>query len=446
MKRPGYFFTLSIILLFSFQTIAQIREDTAIIMNAALDNVFLCPDKKEVYLYVDLTGSGASKRLPLNISLVLDRSGSMGEEERMHNAKIAVCYLIDHLNPDDIVSIVTYDHVAAVLHGSSPITDKEYVKKRIHHIYPGGTTNISGGLEKGYNEVKMTYSPDRINRVLLLSDGKANEGLTDDYLLELIVRDHSQKQNISLSTFGLGHEFNEQLMHDMAEAGGGNYYFIETAPEAMRDFEQEIKLLLGLVARNTKLKINFPGQYLKLSNVYGFPHSVSNNQVMIDLKEVHPNEVDGILLKFTLIQPLQGPVQFDVNLAYDNTDNGLHFEKNKTFTLTPSGNADNCKQTYNVDVLKKVAYYTSNNLLDGAMLDVENGNLSSAQKKILEAKTMLSSSMELPGDNSHLQNQYTLVNDYGDQVAKHHTLSAHHINLLHKRTRHKNYKLRKYKK
>ncbi|HXA00969.1 MAG TPA: VWA domain-containing protein [Cytophagaceae bacterium] len=429
----------------SLPTLAQIQEDTAISMTASLDNIYLCPDKNEVYFYIELNGSGASKRLPLNISLVLDRSGSMEQEERMHNAKIAVNYLIDHLNPNDIVSIVAYDHIAMVLHGSEPVTDKEHLKKKIHRIFPGGTTNISGGLEKGYAEVNLTYSKDRINRVLLLSDGKANEGITEDYLLDLIVKDHSQKQNISLSTFGLGHEFNETLMHDMAESGGGNYYFIETAPEALRDFEQEIKLLLTLVARNASLKINFPAQYLKLGKVYGFPYTANGNQINIDLKEVHPNEINGILLKFTVVAPLPDKIKLDARLSYDNTDNLQHIEKSKEVTLMPSFNKEDCKQTYNVEVLKKIAYFGSNTLLDAAIIDVENDNLPSARKKIGEAKIMLNNSLELPGDNSKLQNQYNLVNEYEENVAKHNTLSKHHINLLHKRMRHKNYKLRKYK-
>jgi Ca-activated chloride channel homolog len=436
---------LALLLLLNSRPVwSQIPADTSVRMKCGLDNNYLCPDKKEVYLYIDLTGSSGAKRVPLNLSLVLDRSGSMEEDERMVNAQIAVNYLIDHLSSDDNLSIVTYDHFVDVMHGSTPVTDKKHLKHKIDRIFPRGATNISGGLTKGYEEVKSTYSADRLNRVLLLSDGLANEGITDHYLLDLIAKNQADENNISLSTFGMGHSFNEKLMHDLAESGAGNFYYIERSEDASIDFGTEIRLLLGVVAKNAKLSINYPSQYLTLSRVYGHSYSSAKDRVNIDLKEVHPNEANGILLKFTVKEPITGPVNFENILTYSNAHNQQAVEKRQVLTLMPSDDDEVCKKNFDRDVLNKVVYFTSNYLLETAITDVDNGNIKGAHDKLNQAKETLGNSRELPAD-SNLKKQYDAVDEYHESVGNIHKLSHHEKKLLQKKARHKNYKLRKLK-
>ena len=124
----------------------------------------------------------------------------------------------------------------------------------------------------------------------------------------------STKNNISLTTFGLGHEFDEVLMHDLAEAGGGHYYYIESPGEASKELISEVKTLLSVVAKNASLTVEFPSDYLELSRVYGQHSTVVNDMVIIDLKEVHPNETNGILLKFNVKQALNTPIVFNTSL------------------------------------------------------------------------------------------------------------------------------------
>jgi len=419
--------------------------DPAVSFSAQADNKFLCPNKKEVYLYLEAKGGTVGKRLPLNVSLVVDRSGSMAEEERMHHAKQALIYFIDHLNPDDNVSIVMYDHVAELVHGSEPVRDKADITRKIHHhITPRGATNISHGLELGYNEVKSTYSPDRFNRVILISDGIANQGITDDYLLESIVREHAAKDKISLSSFGFGHEFNEVLMHDMAESGGGNYYFIETSSQAIQDFDQEFQLLGSVAAKSAVVAVNVP-QGLTLSNVYGHKYTTQNGQVYIDLKEVHPGEVNGILLKFTVntATPPDALV-FNATLDYDNAENNSHHHKQEVVTVTTSPDPQACQNNVDMAMLEKISFYSSNALLDGAMTDVEYGRLEHAQSKVHQAKTMISSLPAPSQSNPQIQQQGQLINEYDTHLTKH-GANTHQVKNLHKRIRHKNYKLRKNK-
>jgi len=421
-------------------------NDSAVNFTASTDNKYLCVGKKEVYLYLEAKGGQMGKRLPFNICLVVDRSGSMEEEERMHHAKQALMYFVDHLNPDDRVSIVMYDHVAELIHGSEPVWDKEDIKRKIrHHIHPRGATNISHGLELGYYEVKSTFSKDHFNRVILVSDGYANQGITDDYMLEAMVRQYAMKDNISLSTFGFGHEFNEVLMHDMAESGGGNYYFVETAAQATQDFDQEFRLLNAVTAKNAIMTVTIP-KGLSLSSLYGHRYIQQGDKLYIDLKEVHPSEVNGTMIKFTVSNPqaITDSITFTSTIDYDNADNNTHHRKQLLTTINTSGDGNACQTNVDMATLEKISFYNSNALLDGAMTDVEYGRLEHAQLKIHQAKTMITSLPATSQANPQLQQQAQVINEYDSHLTKH-GADTHRVKNLHKRIRHKNHKLRKNK-
>ncbi len=418
-------------------------DDTTIKFNTSLDNTYFCPNKKEVYLYIDLKGCNLGKRVPLNISVVFDRSGSM-EGERMHYGRIALDYLIDHLDAKDNLSIVIYDHIAEVLHGSEPVGNRTDLKNKLHHIHPRGATNISAGLEMGYEEVKSTFDNSKINKVFLLSDGHPNEGITDPYLLERMVKACSTKNNISLTTFGLGHEFNEVLMHDMAEAGGGHYYYIENPGDASKEIGSEIQTLLSVVAKNASLSVDFPSDYLELSRVYGQSYTKTGGTVLIDLKEVHPNETNGILMKFTVKQPLNTAVVFKSSLVYDNVISNTRMLQKKINVLNATNNTDSCDIKTDESVLEKIVYFTSNDLLESAIKDVDNNNIPAAKEKLKKGKHIISSSAQGAGAGM-LSNQYKAINDYDNHLNNWDKKSEQDIKKLHKSTRHQNYKLRKMK-
>ena len=114
-------------------------------------------------------------RTPLNISLVIDRSGSM-DGDKLKHAKLAAQFVIDQLSPEDYVSIVQYDDAVDVVSTSNRVGDKQLLKRKVDAISAGGSTNLGGGMLEGYHQVKSTYNDGFVNRVLLLSDGLANVG------------------------------------------------------------------------------------------------------------------------------------------------------------------------------------------------------------------------------------------------------------------------------
>lgn len=433
--------TMVIFVVLVGSSFAQNRVDTAVHMRTAVDNVFLCPGKKDVYLYIDLEGCNLGKRVPLNLSVVFDRSGSM-DGERIKEGRAALDYLIDHLESQDILSIVTYDHQAEVFHGAEPVADKNKIKGKLHHVRPRGATNISGGLQLGFQEASLKYDPTKINRMFLLTDGLANEGVTDDFILEQIVHGYSQQGNVSLSTFGLGHEYNEVLLHNLAEAGGGHFYHIDQPQDAQRDFGSEIKTLLSVVAQNAKLTVAFPPE-LEQPRVYGERGISYGNTLVIDLKEVHPQEQNGILVKFQVKSPLSGPVSIQTTLVYDNALTLKKETQVQNCQITPSPNSGDCEQSVNRDVLERIVYYTSNDLVESAITDAENGNISGAKAKMAQSKQLIQNAKR--PDSLILKNQMQMADEYDSQLDTYHKKSEEEIKILHKRMRYKNYKLRKLK-
>jgi Ca-activated chloride channel family protein len=153
----------------------------------------------------------------LNLALVIDRSGSMAEARKLDFVKTAAHQLVDMMGPDDLLSIVTYSQQVQVPWSSRPVgRDREELHRIISGLYPGGSTFLSGGLEEGFRQAKAGKRKGTLNRVLLLSDGLANVGVSDRGALRERAGDMAEK-GISVSTFGVGNDFDEELMTRIAE-------------------------------------------------------------------------------------------------------------------------------------------------------------------------------------------------------------------------------------
>lgn len=205
--------------------------------------------------------------------------------DKIKYAKNAASYVIDQLQSNDYVSLVIYDHAVELLQAPVLAMDKASLKKKINSIFPGGSTNLWGGTEKGYEQVKTNYKQNYINRVLLLSDGLANAGLTDQKAIALKVQQHKDKDGITLSTFGIGLNYNETLMTDMAETGAGNYYFIESPDKLAGIFSKELNGLMNVAAQNTVLKVKIP-QGVTVQKIYNSKYTVKGDELQFFLRDL----------------------------------------------------------------------------------------------------------------------------------------------------------------
>lgn len=195
------------------------------------------------------TGDGAAKRPPLRLALVLDRSGSMAGE-RLDVIKQAAAYLVGRLGGDDKVAVVDYDSEATLRCPLVPAAD-DLVSHAIASIEPGGMTNLSAGWLKGREQLAAA---DGIRRVLLLTDGLANQGITNPATLASVVRG-AASDGIGTTSIGVGDGFNEDLLGALARAAGGNYHWIDSLDAAAPVFSEEFEDLVALVAQNVSVEI-----------------------------------------------------------------------------------------------------------------------------------------------------------------------------------------------
>src|SRR5215469_16782572 len=185
-----------------------------------------------------------SSRRPFNLSLVIDRSGSMAGHSLKQALKAAET-LIEQLGPDDVLSLVVYDDTVETILPPGNVSNKQAIREIIRKVRAGGTTNLSGGWLKGCEHVLARRGTDMIHRVLLLTDGQANVGVVDPKVLISTARQKADN-GVVTTTLGFGANFNEDLLIGMAQAAGGNFYFIQTPDDAEEVFRIEVESLASV--------------------------------------------------------------------------------------------------------------------------------------------------------------------------------------------------------
>jgi len=192
---------------------------------------------------------------PLNLALVIDTSGSMAQEGKLATVKTAVQRMLDRLRPGDRFALITYDSSVRVCLPSESVEDLQQARRLIDALQPGGSTNMAAGLAEGYRQIHRHFEATWINRVFLLSDGLANVGETNPTRLAASVEEES-RGGISLSTFGVGVEFNESLMAELSERGRGMYYYIDEPGRIEELLGQAFRATQQVVAKDVEFTVN----------------------------------------------------------------------------------------------------------------------------------------------------------------------------------------------
>jgi Ca-activated chloride channel family protein len=214
---------------------------------------------REVVVKIDLAAidhKTKSLRTPLNLAVVLDRSGSM-TGAKIEKARQAAIGLVDQLAPGDILSFVTYSDHAEVVLPAQQVEDKEALKERISRVHPGGSTALYDGVQAGADQIQKHFSAHRINRVILLSDGLANIGPSRPQDLRRLGGALSER-GIAVTTIGVGDDYNEDLMAGLAEASDANYYYVKDTEKLPEIFARELGELIHVAARNVRIEITCP--------------------------------------------------------------------------------------------------------------------------------------------------------------------------------------------
>lgn len=341
----------------------------------------------EVFLEINLRApeTKTSHRLPLNIGLVVDRSGSMAGQ-KLANAREAASRLVSRLRDGDRIAIVTYGSDVTVLVPSTEISEdtRSRILGAISTITDRGGTFLSGGLERGREEALKFNRQGMVNRVILISDGQANEGITTTPELSAMAR-RTLGMGVNLTTMGVGLDFNEEVMTAMAEHGGGHYYFIQNSSAMARFFAEELDTMTSVVAKTAKLELALePG--VELLELYGYAYERDGDRVTVMLPDLFGGQDRKIMCKLRVPAGREGKVSAArITFAYVDADNGRKVAQTDEAELVVTSDATLVEKNADKDVLAKAEQVQAAATMDEAMKAYARGDVTRS-KALLRAQ------------------------------------------------------------
>jgi Ca-activated chloride channel family protein len=223
-----------------------------------VDGALLPGRRDEAVLRVGLQtrATEAAARRPVNLTFVVDVSGSMAEPGRLDLVKSSLRTLLDQLAPGDQVSIVAFSDEAEVLASMTPLTARAELSAAVDRLDVEGGTNLESGLVAGYQEAAKAFRPAATNRVILLSDGLANQGETAWQGILAQAKEYAARQ-VTLLTVGVGREYGDTLMEQLADNGDGMAVYVSSQQDADKLFTTQLTATIELRARDAKAQVVF---------------------------------------------------------------------------------------------------------------------------------------------------------------------------------------------
>lgn len=234
------------------------------------------------------------QRQPVNLSIVLDKSGSMNGE-KIKYARAAAIEAVQRLGNADIFSLVVYDSNVHTVIPAQYVRNIDRIISKIQRIYAGGSTALFGGVSQGASEIRKHIGSEYIHRLILLSDGLANVGPQSPVELGRLGA-ALIKENISVTTIGVGYDYNEDLMTRLSQKSDGNAYFVETGRELPRIFASELGDVLNVVAKKVKVVISMPDGVEPIS-IIGREGRIKGKTIELSMNQLYGDQEKYALVK-----------------------------------------------------------------------------------------------------------------------------------------------------
>jgi Ca-activated chloride channel homolog len=368
------------------------------------------------YLVVRVTAPAASsreERLPVNISLVLDRSGSMGDERKFVLARQAVDQALHMLRARDCFSVVVYDDRIDVITQSTLATEaaKRRAMEGLDEIEPRGATDLCSGWLRGCEQVaNHLVREDTVSRCLLLTDGLANRGIQNRDELAVHAAE-LQRRGVATSTFGVGADFDERLLRDMAHEGGGNFYFIDGAAQIPRILTSELGEAIEVTVRGAVVELTLPrGVDAELLSRFRTRRALGDNELRIELGDLVSEQEILLVIKLTIPA---GEIGSSTSVGVTATARGA-VETTAELRWTYANDADDEAQERDRGVDRDVARLEAARARADALEANRVGDFTAAQQRLGTAFTRIMARAQ--GDAVQLQMAQALQNEASEYV------------------------------
>jgi Ca-activated chloride channel family protein len=363
-------------------TVVQSQSHT-LQLQAQLGSSYILAGEQEAYLAVSLTAPEQKRmqRPMVDLAVVLDRSGSM-EGEKLAQAKLAAQQLISNLDSGDRFSLTLYGTDVEVAYPTTIATDaaKRAALMAISNIYTDGGTNLSGGLAAGQAQLLgLTETTGRVQRIVLISDGQANEGVVNRDELANIAYQASM-HGVSITTVGVGLDFDEQTMTRIAVSGRGNYYFAESADMLGELFDTELKRLGATVATRIRLRLS-PRQGAQIREIIGHPLVREGNDWFVNIPDMHAGETRKVIVALRVQGNPSGKMEVaTVSASFTNADKGAREAMSKSVVALMTSQQSVVDNHRDRAANRLIERARTAQAIDKATLLYESGNSAQAQQ------------------------------------------------------------------
>ncbi len=349
--------------------------------------------EQAIYAMVEIkAGSGKPfGQMPANFALVLDRSGSM-DGEKLARMKEAVGSVVDALRDNDLLSVVIFDDQVETIVPSRSVVNPAEIKTKVESMIARGGTQIADGLQAGLDEVKKSFSRDRVNRVLLLTDGRT----WDDEERCLALADEAGTGGIAITSIGIGDDWNEKLLLGIAERSHGNSHWVQNPLAVLDVFREEVEGMQSVAATNLVLTARLSEGVRPVRVHTTVPmisdisaRAIQGSSIAAELGSLDAGKGQVLLIEAHVAPRQDGRFRLgQIEMTYDVPAQGIKARTTRE-DLFVTFAADGGTARVNAEVMNLVEKLSAFKLQTRALTEAAAGNIASATKKLQSAATVL---------------------------------------------------------
>jgi Ca-activated chloride channel homolog len=364
----------------------------ALAMECVAGNKYaLCTETTRDHALVSIRSMdiAAGRRAPLNLALVVDRSGSM-EGEPLEYVKRACGYVVDLLEPEDVLTIVVFEEQVQVLMPARRVVNKQLIKEHINRIEVGNTTNLYDGLMAGCSQVAAVRAEGYVNRVLAFTDGEPTAGNKDFSSIVGMVAEQKSR-GVTVTVLGFGPEYNEELLAGIARRSGGNYYYISRPDLIPEVFRKELEVLMSTVARNLHLKLHL-SRWVQVRQAYGKLPTYGVGTAEVTLTDLERGSAQSALWELQFEPRPAGVFRVArAELTYDDSVSGRteRIVQDIVFEFTPERQL--IQQNVNPSVQREIEVAEASRNLEKTVMGMRTQQISpmAAMQELEKTRTIL---------------------------------------------------------